>query len=337
MEKVLSVSIAAYNVAQTLDEALMPFLQCKSLASLDIMIVDDGSSDKTADIAQIYVEKYPDSFRLIKKQNGGWGSTLNVGIRMATGKYFKQLDGDDLFSAENLDDFVSYLADCHTDIVYSPFLLFEDQSRGIIREIGQYDLYPQRREMRMKEMLHFLPAMHTLTVKTDVLKLNHIQITEHCFYTDVEFVLKSCNVCKTLSFYEYPIYFYRIARSGQSMSIQGVRKHYLDHVTMLTGMLQYEIENVHSSHMKQMFRERLLQACKMQYSFFFALPCTRKQKEELKQFDRLLRVKYPYYYNRILGRPVWFLRHSDFRGYWLIGHLKTKKDKKLKINIFEGC
>ena len=65
MEKILSVSVASYNVESTLCEALIPFTLGKEREKLDIMIVDDGSKDRPASIAQEFVKKYPDVFRLI--------------------------------------------------------------------------------------------------------------------------------------------------------------------------------------------------------------------------------------------------------------------------------
>ena len=93
MEKTLSISIAAYNVSKTLRECLDPFLWCRVLDDFDIMIVDDGSKDDTAQIANEYVEKYPQSFRLISKENGGWGSTVNAGIQHANGNISVSLTG----------------------------------------------------------------------------------------------------------------------------------------------------------------------------------------------------------------------------------------------------
>lgn len=335
-EKILSVSIAAYNVESTLKEVLEPFVECRYLENLDIMIIDDGSKDNTANIAEEYVDRFPNTFRLIKKENGGWGSTLNTGMSAAVGKYFKQLDGDDYYSKENLDDFIEFLSICNSDLVYSPFITFEDQTGAIIRVLGTYQMYPQRQEMHLSELENFAPAMHTLTVRTDILQNNPIQITEHCFYTDVEFVLKSCNFSNTIVFYEYPIYYYRLARSGQSMSIEGVRKHYQDHLKMVLTMLQYEQKYVTKPFMKKMFFLRLSGACQMQYVFFFGLECNRKQKQELKKYDQELKEKYPKYYKSIQGRRILLLRKLHFMGYWFIGHQATKKDKKLKINIFEG-
>ena len=74
MAKILSVSVAAYNVESTLRETLDAFVASGVLDDLDVMIVDDGSSDGTAKLAQEYVDRYPDTFRLISSR-----STLQSG------------------------------------------------------------------------------------------------------------------------------------------------------------------------------------------------------------------------------------------------------------------
>ena len=236
MDKVLSVSIAAYNVEKTLREALFPFTLEKVVDLVDVMIVNDGSNDRTVEIASEYVDKYPDTFRLINKENGGWGSTLNVGIKNARGKYFKQLDGDDYYSLENLYEFLLFLNEADADMVHSPFVTFSDGS-GILREYGvyegTYDKFPLNRKVLLSECEGFVPAMHSTAILTKVLQSSDIFITEKCFYTDVEFVLKSLNNCETIIFFEKPVYYYRLARNGQSMSQAGVRKHYEDHQKML--------------------------------------------------------------------------------------------------------
>lgn len=339
MEKILSVSIAAYNVEETLEEALQPFAKSRYRERLDIMVIDDGSKDKTAEIAKKYEEQYPGVFRLIHKENGGWGSTLNKGMQKAVGRYFKQLDGDDYFSEENLDGYLEFLSDCDADMVYTPFLTFDDRTGAILREWGRYDkdILPERSRIYLKEVADFAPAMHTLTVLTKILKENPIHITEHCFYTDVEFVLKCCNFCRTVIAYEMPVYYYRIARSGQSMSVQGVRRHYKDHQKMLYTMLEYEKKHVKRKAVKKIFRQRLTGACDMQYKFFFALDHNGRVKKEMKQFDTVLKEKYPYYYNRINSRVLYLLRKNHFFGYRVLAAAADRFYKKVKAGVYEGC
>lgn len=337
MKKILTVSIAAYNVQSTLKEALEPFVRCKYKNELEVLIINDGSSDETASIAAEYAQKYPETFNVINKKNGGWGSTLNKGIEIGMGKYFKQLDGDDYFSSENLDSFMEFLNHTDADMVYSPFITFTDVNGAILRVVGDYGTaLPAKRLMRFGEIRGFQPAMHTLCIKMDILKNNHIHITEHCFYTDVEFVLKCCNFCKTLILFDLPIYYYRLARSGQSMSVAGVRKHYKDHLKMLETMLNYEQNEVSDKKVQEVFYNRLKNACEFMYIFFFALERTGEQRKELIAFDHMLQEKFPKYYNAIGNGAVKFLRKSHFHCYRLIGAIQTFRDKKKKINIYEG-
>lgn len=95
MEKILTVSVAAYNVEKTIARTLDSCCADGVREQLEVIIVNDGSKDGTVDVVRSYCKRYPDTFKLIDKENGGYGSTLNCSIRAATGKYFKPLDGDD--------------------------------------------------------------------------------------------------------------------------------------------------------------------------------------------------------------------------------------------------
>ena len=95
MKKILTVAVPAYNAEKYLRDNLESFCIDGILPYLDILVINDGSSDHTAAIAQEYVERYPDSYRMITKENGGHGSGINLGIREARGIYFKVVDADD--------------------------------------------------------------------------------------------------------------------------------------------------------------------------------------------------------------------------------------------------
>mgnify|MGYP003600350653 FL=1 len=77
-------------------------------------------------------------------------------------------------------------------------------------------------------------------------------------------------------------------------------------------------------------------ACGMQYIFFLALEGTDEQRREMKEFDQILKEQYPSYYEGNQNHAVSALRKMNFHGYKGIGKLQTMRDKKKKINIFEG-
>lgn len=123
MEKLLTVSVAAYNGAATLQKALESCLVAdESLqALLDVIIIDDGSTDGTAALAHAFVQAHPGSFRLVSKVNGGYGSTLNTAVELASGRYFRTLDCDDWFDTNALQTLLRRLQSCTADAVYTNY------------------------------------------------------------------------------------------------------------------------------------------------------------------------------------------------------------------------
>lgn len=109
-----------------LNQVLDSLVDEQVLADLEVLVISDGSTDNTVDIANKYVKKYPSTFKVIEKENGGWGSTVNKGMELATGKYFKLLDGDDWFYTENLVGFIQYLKNTEADMILSAFGMYDD-------------------------------------------------------------------------------------------------------------------------------------------------------------------------------------------------------------------
>ena len=95
MDKILTVSVAAYNVEKFIRNTLDSCIAEEIMTDLEVLVVDDGATDATAEIVREYEDKYPQTFRLIHKENGGYGTTVNRSMQEASGKYFRLLDGDD--------------------------------------------------------------------------------------------------------------------------------------------------------------------------------------------------------------------------------------------------
>lgn len=104
--KVLTILVPVYNTEKYISRCLDSILLKEILDDIEIITVSDGSKDNSAEIIKKYQKKYPDTVILIEKENGGHGSTINVGIKKATGKYFRVLDSDDWV---NSIDFIKFV------------------------------------------------------------------------------------------------------------------------------------------------------------------------------------------------------------------------------------
>ena len=91
--KLLSVAIPCYNSEAYMANCIESLLVGGE--EVEIIVVNDGSKDRTAEIAEEYRVKYPTIVKVVNKENGGHGSAVNAGLENATGLYFKVVDSDD--------------------------------------------------------------------------------------------------------------------------------------------------------------------------------------------------------------------------------------------------
>ena len=181
--KILSITVPAYKVEDYLKQCLDSFLAEDILDDLEILVIDDGSPDQSKLIAETYQAKFPHSFRLISKENGGHGSAVNRGIAEASGKYFKVVDGDDWVDSQALANLVRWLKQTDSDLVVSNYLwVYEKtgQTRPEMKEpFAGVQYYTKYRFEEICSKLYI--KMHAMTIKTSILKQNHICLDEGCY------------------------------------------------------------------------------------------------------------------------------------------------------------
>lgn len=120
MEKLLTIVVPVYKVEPYINKCLDSLLVSPELMrKLEVLIINDGTPDNSAEMSREYVKRYPETFRQIDKENGGHGSAWNMGLKEATGKYLRFLDSDDWLS--NLDLLLVDLQKNDVDIVFNPF------------------------------------------------------------------------------------------------------------------------------------------------------------------------------------------------------------------------
>ena len=243
MEKLLTIIIPSYNVEKTLEQTVssMMISDNELLLLLEILIINDGSTDSTAALAEKLAQRAPGVIRVISKENGGHGSTLNVGVREARGKYLKPVDGDDWLSTPNLEKFMKILKDTNADLVCTDYYRYSELT-GEQTYIKISDL-PYGKMFNFSEIYkQYTFVFNSLTVKTE--KMRHPQrvIDEHCYYSDVQFVVFSAMAVDTIQYIDLPLYVYRIDQATQSVSTAGWIKHYLEHERIIETLIKYYIE-----------------------------------------------------------------------------------------------
>ena len=293
MEKLLTVSVAAYNVADYIRGTLDSVIHPDCIDALEILVVDDGGTDETLAIVKEYEEKYPNSVFGIHKENGGYGSVINTSIRRATGKYFKQLDGDDWFETKNLPAFMELLRQIDADYVVTPMRMVDETDGSEV--VRDYFETLAEGTYAFDEMdFTTISPMHCSCFRTKMLQEHEITITEHCFYTDVELVNRPVPYMNSVCISHLPIYVYRVGREGQSVSKTGIRKHYKEHEKVFWNLLEiYRSLSESQTAKRQFIRQRMVKETAAQMKYYCYLERGKGPKAELKAFGSRLKKEAP--------------------------------------------
>ena len=123
MQKLLTIVIPTYNMQDYLARCLDSLIikDDDLMSKLEVLVVNDGSKDNSSAIAHEYEAKYPNTFRVIDKENGNYGSCVNRGLKEAAGKYIKVLDADDWFDNSNFEKYLSVLSSIDADLILTDF------------------------------------------------------------------------------------------------------------------------------------------------------------------------------------------------------------------------
>ena len=330
MNKILSVIIPSYNIEQYIGQCLDSFVLPSVMKDIEILVINDGSKDTTPQLAKKYEQKYPDIFKVIDKENGGHGSTINKGIEIATGKYFKVVDGDDWVLEEGFINLVNYLKQVDDDIVFHNYLWvnaatgqtkheFEEPFKGV-----QY-----RHSYTFDEIADSLYLkMHGMTYRTTLLREHQIRLDEHRFYVDTEYVLLPIPFVNKISFLQDDVYMYRLGIDGQSMNIKSMQKNISHHLGVLDTLLNYyanlSSEDISAPKLRYMERGigRILSS---QFKIYLSLPISKAVKLDMITLDSKIKIQYPNIYQAVINKSVWLLRKSHYSLYGIAARVLQKR------------
>ena len=136
MKKLLTIIIPLYNVEKYIRKCIESIIVPQEYYNdLEVIIINDGTPDNSAIIAKEYESKYPEFIKVIDKENGGHGSTWNLGLQMAQGKYIRFLDSDDWFDKKNFITFLNKLRSSNSDLIFTNAVHLNIKDLSIIKDI----------------------------------------------------------------------------------------------------------------------------------------------------------------------------------------------------------
>ena len=235
--KILSVAVPCYNSQDYMRKCIDSILVGGE--EVEIIIVNDGSTDDTAKIAEEYKRMYPSIVKVVHKENGGHGDAVNYGIANATGFYFKVVDSDDWLSSEPLKKVLSVLREFawaaeneerepELDVLISNYVYDKvgRKKKRVMRYTGalEEDKLLTWDSARIKFRQYQYVLMHSVIYRTKILKDIKLSLPKHTFYVDNIFVFVPMMYVNTLMYVNVDLYRYFIGRADQSVNEQTMVK-----------------------------------------------------------------------------------------------------------------
>ena len=219
----VSIIVPVYNVEQYIDECIQSLLR-QTLNNIEIVLVDDGSTDGSGIICDKYAKK-DIRVRVIHQKNGGQSKARNVGVCSAKGKYIMFVDSDDYIINEACEKLMQYAVCSGADLVWGDPLNGWDPDRA-----KRFPSYRKKAlgSQLLKEALDnnaydIVPWLKL--IRKDVYTNKGIEFLEGVFYEDQEYTLKlHCIPSLTMYRVDFPFYYYRTDREGSTTTVHNLKK-----------------------------------------------------------------------------------------------------------------
>lgn len=249
MNKILTIVIPTYNMEKYLRRCLDSLIidDKELLKKIEVLVINDGSTDSSSAIAHEYQEKYPNVFRVIDKENGNYGSCVNIGIELATGKYFRILDADDYYNTVGLYNLVEFLHCCtdNVDMIITKMSTIAGsiKTESELSNVDYKKVYDFP-ETDIGEKIGGYLFMHQTTYCLSTIKRSGLHHDEGVSYTDLEYIYIPLEYVEHVVFLDINLYQYVLGRDGQTMEIAAQIKHINDFYVVKDKLLPLYLNNI---------------------------------------------------------------------------------------------
>lgn len=309
MNKILSIVVPTYNMEKYLSRALDSVCVSSYIDDIEVIVVNDGSKDRSLEIAHVYKNKYPKSIVVIDKANGNYGSCINAALKVATGAYIKILDSDDYLDTNGLNSLVVVLLSNDVDLVVNNYIKEYINGKTINYE---YDL-PYNTILHFSDIYDtkaiydlLLPA---ITYNRKIFRdLNYHQ-TEGISYTDTEWCFSPMTQVHNLIAIDACVYKYQLGREGQTMDPTVYSKSIPQRMQCFKAMLK-SIAGMDLSDDKRKFTSSQLVKHAVYLYNYYLVENYEADIKPLKELDEIFKKFNPEAYN--LCNNIQFRLHLPY-------------------------
>lgn len=329
MEKILSVSVATYNVEQFIKQNLDSFVNSEVRDDIEVLVTDDGSKDNTPSIVAEYEEKYPGIVKLIKQKNAGPRLYCKQWNKKCQSENILEWQiGDDWVDTENLKAYIEFLKNNDVDMCVTPYTTVDNDTGA--KERHDIPIEPKNTVIEPKEgFSDFEFQMHNVTYKTKILKENNI-VLDNGFYTDVEYLLLPFPYIKKVAFIDTNIYMYRISLSTQSVNISSMQKNIAMLDSVFKRMIEYYEESKEENidgNMLACMKRRLVEMATTEQYVLISFKANKENKNRVKDlYNHIKNTSKDIYDGYAKVRATKLLKYSRFTAYSMLSARCRKKN-----------
>ena len=325
----LSVVVPAYNAEKFLAKNLPSLVEERLRGRVEILVVNDGSRDRTGEIADDFERRYPGYFRVIHQENGGHGGVINRGIAEARGMFFKVVDADDWVITENLVRLADGLEKTDADAVINPYYKVDERSG---KQVLCDEFAPAGVPLRLEDLSAkgFRFVMHAVTYRTALLRDHGIRLTERCYYDDFQYDLYPAPWLKTLVYWDFPVYMYLVGQKNQSVSAASSLKNMPMYLKVLEDSVAYvrSVEGEADPGARRYMEDSLCAFTRSVYNIYLRNPDTAETRRAMMETDRVIADIAPDVYQEVgaRNRYIRVLRKNNAAAFALLsGLLRLRK------------
>lgn len=244
----ISVIIPIYNVQKYLARCLESICN-QEFEDYEVILINDGSTDNSLNIAEIYIERYQDKIKLINQKNGGLSAARNKGLLHAEGKYVCFIDSDDYVEKTYLSEMYEVAEKNDADLVFCAFKSVDENGK-VIKYIRESRLISEKvYSLKENEELFLIQnAAWNKLYRKDIIEECNLYFTPEVWYEDLRFTKKYLLNASKCVYCDKALYNY-LQRSGSIMNTQGEKN--LEILGAIEEVINYYKErNVYEKYRK---------------------------------------------------------------------------------------